>query len=176
MHRVKLLFIMTVICFAVIGCQKRDEASENEATLEAADIAKALGMNWWQVRLPADLDPNDFITVTYEHPDGSIESQGGSTGWQAGSIVKVLAWSNEDGNKLRYAVLHKDGLLKGSLSIESQMKGVTMTFSRGKILNAGDVLMKFSEKNVLASSEIHPGEIGLILHVNKNKYKFPPAP
>ena len=176
MYRLKLLFIVTVIFFTVTGCEKRDEIAEKETTLEAADIAKALGMNWWQIRLPADLDPNDFVTLTYKHPDGSIESQGGSNKWQAGSIVKVLVWSNEDSNKLRYAVLHKDSILKGSLAMKSQMKCVCMTFARGKILNAGDVLMKFSEQNVLASSEIRPGEIGLILHINRKYFMGKLAP
>jgi len=169
MDKQKLLCItMTFICLAFIGCHKRDAAVEEETELKASDVAQALGMNWWFVQLPADLDPNDFVGVTYKHPDGSIERPGGSNNWQAGSTAKVMVWPNEDSTLLRYAVFNATHTLIGSLRKKTTMTGPCMPLSNGEKLNAGDVLMKFGEQSVVASPEVLPGEIGLILHVKKS--------
>jgi len=159
---------MTFICLAVIGCHEHNPAAEEETELKASDIAQALGMNWWLVQLPADLDPNDMVGVTYKHPDGSIERPSGSSNWKAGTIVKVMVWPSEDNTQLRYAVFNATGHLRASLHKKTTMTGPYMPLSQGKKLNAGDVLMKFGEQSVVASPEVLPGEIGLILHVKKS--------
>jgi len=168
MDRQKLLCIMmTLICFAGVGCHKHNPAAEEETELKASDVAQALGMNWWLVQLPADLDPNDLVGVTYKHPDGSIERLSGSTNWQAAATVKVMVWPSEDNTQLRYAVFNATGTLRASLNKKTAMTGPCMPLSQGTKLNAGDVLMKFGEQSVLGSPEVRPGEIGLILHVKK---------
>lgn len=168
MHKLKLLLTMTLICFFVFGCKERDKSVEIDTVVDATDIAHALGMNWWKVRLPSDLDPNDFVTVTYKYPDGSIESQGASSNWQAGSIVKVMVWPSEDSTRLRYSLFHKENSLRGDLVRKPNKSGPSMSFSNGKTVNAEEVLMKFSEKSCIATSDVRPGEIGLILHVDKD--------
>jgi hypothetical protein len=167
MHKLKLFLTMSLICFVVFGCKERDESAEIHTVLSATDIAYALGMNWWTVRLPSDLDPNDFVTVTYKHPDGSIESQGGSSNWQAGAIVKVMVWPSADGTRLRYSLLHEKNSLRGNLITKPGKSGTSLGFSKGKMVKVGDVLMKFSEKSCIATSDVRPDEIGLILHVDR---------
>lgn len=168
MDRSKILLMTTFMCLAIVGCQKRDEIAEDKPELKASDIAQALGMNWWAVQLPADLDPNDLVGVTYKQPDGSIESQGGSTNWKAGTIVKVFVWESDDSARLQYSVFNESGTLRGSLPKKSNMTGPCAPFSQGKLFHAGDVLMKFCERSLMVTSDVRPGELGLILHITKS--------
>jgi serine/threonine protein kinase len=132
----------------------------------ALGALQAFGMKWWEVQLPADLDPHDLVDVAYKHSDGSIENGSGRSNWKAGTTVKVFVWDSDDGTRLRYAVFNETGAVRGTLRKSSNMTLASL-FSDGERVHAGDVLMKFSDDSLAASSDVRPGEVGLILHVTK---------
>ncbi len=170
MNKLILLCLISIICIYSIGCQEREEADEKTA-LQALDVAAALGMDWWFVELPDNLGSKDYVGLAYKQPDGSIEWQGGMNTSKWGSIVKVFLWKSEDNTRFQYAILCDAGTIRGSLEKKTIMTNSSMPLFKGKKVNAGDVLMKFYDKSVTASSEIQPGELGLILHIKKSDEK-----
>lgn len=168
----RVLLTVTFICFATFGCKDRagglGVATKDAQELEAADVAKALGMSYWQVKLPTDLKQSDLLGVTYKHSDGTIDGMGGSTGWEAGSVVKVMVWPADDSAGFRYSVIHARNAMRGELRENEEYKGISMQLSEGKVVDAEDVLMKFSKSSCIAvPTEVRPGELGVILHVDK---------
>jgi len=167
MPRLGLPLITTLLCLCVLGCQDRDKAAESSSALEAAEVARALGMNWWTVQLPADLKSNDYVGLAYKLPDGSVE-RGGNSVWKAGATVKVVVWSwNADANKLlRYAILGEgQGKYIGYMPLKA---GDSITFSNSKVLKSEDLFMKIGDQGLSESPEVGPDEIGLMLHVERH--------
>ena len=145
MQRVKQFLTIILICFLTTGCQEKiDDTAKDVYELTATDIAYALGMKCWRVRLPEDLGPADMVSVTFKYPDGSIENRGGVFGpWKAGEVIKIIVWNSADGERLIYTI--PEGGVKSSLQKKSEMKGGTQYFSEGKVVNPGILTKKCSE-------------------------------
>ena len=134
----------------------------------SSDISRALGMTWWNVRLPRDLKRTDYVGLAYKLPDGSsVEGSGSSTGWKAGTVVKVAVWDTADQKTLRYAIFRGGRTVRGRL--EKKPSG-SLEVWREAMPTAGDVLMKFGDQAVSNSPEVGAGEVGLVLHVSRRKY------
>jgi hypothetical protein len=167
MQRAKQFLTIILICLFAVGCQKKiDDTAKDVYELTTTDIAYALGMKCWRVQLPEDLGPADMVSVAFKHPDGSIENRGGASGpWKAGEVIRIIAWDSEDGERLIYTI--PEGGVKSSVKKKTEMKGGTQYFSQGKIVNPGDVLMMFTANSSMEGPALRPGDIGLIVHVEK---------
>lgn len=65
-------------------------------------------------------------------------------------------------------MIHEKNVLTGELREKEEYNGLSIDLSAGKVVDAGDVLMKFSEGSCSAdSSEVRVGELGVILYVDK---------
>lgn len=164
MLRLKVLLITTLVGLCIFGCQDRDKAEGSPSELEAADVARALGMNWWTVQLPADLKPTDYVGLAYKLPDGSVE-RGGNSVWKAGAKVKVVVWNADGERTLRYAIFGAGKSYRGSVPGKA---GDFITFSNTKVLKPDNLLMKLGDHGLSESPDVGPDEIGLILHIERH--------
>lgn len=162
----RLIQMFMILMVALAGCH--DPTDSEEATVEqppaltTEDITKVLKMNVWQVRLPDDYSLYDYIGLTLKDANGFVGGRGGSSGWQAGSIVHVAIWPSYDGQRLNYVIFNSelsahDGLKKGN-------KRISSILSQDKIVNTGDVLMTLSSEPAFESDE---KELEVILYVEK---------
>ena len=167
MQKTKFILSFILVCLFALGCQeKKDDADQDVYKLTAKDIAYALGMKCWRVRLPEHLGPDDLVSVTFKHPDGTIEKHGRTSGpWKAGEVIKVIIWDSEDGERLIYTI--PEGGIKSSLKKKTGMKGGTHFLSQDKIINTGDVFMMFTDNSSSEGMNLRPGDMGLIVHVEK---------
>ena len=92
MQKTNFILSVILVCLFALGCQeKKDDTDQDVYELTAKDIAYALGMKCWRVRLPENLGPDDFVSVTFKHPDATIEKHGRTSGhWNAGEVIRVM--------------------------------------------------------------------------------------
>ena len=171
MHRLKIILFITLLCLVNLGCEEHDEHEDigGNRDLTVADIASALDMKFWNVRLPEDHGPDDVVSFACKYSDGRIVSQGGSSSseWEGGTILKVIVWGGEDGKQLKYMFKSNGGMIKSSFDMTDEMPGSTSSFSIGKTVDPGDLLMKFAKNSSLGGRDIRPGDLGLIVHIEK---------
>ena len=146
-----------------------DSALEREApTLTAEDVARALGMNWWEVALPDDLPPKSRIGLIVKDADGSIihKTLGFWARWLPGSRFKVIVWESSDRMSFNYAVMDSKTRFSGpSIPKTEAMQGAARSISERK-REMGDLLMKYwTIGGSGGTEELRRGDIGLSLDI-----------
>ena len=169
---VTISFLAAIIGLA--GCGHDWSEQESQSSLDAVDLARAQGMTWWQVQLPPDLEEDDTIAVAWKTADGEVTSDSGSTGWNAGSVVKVIVWPSENREKLKFAILAQngDGVLRGEM--KNRLQSVSTwcrTKTNERLAKTGVLLLKSNADGgpITMNQELSEGEFGLLLHVIKPK-------
>jgi hypothetical protein len=144
------------------------EEPREAPTLTAEDLARALGMNWWEVTLPDDLPPNSRMGLVVKDADGAIihKTPGFWTRSLPGRRFKVIVWDSSDGMSLNYAAMDSKTRFSGpSIPKTEAMQGAARSISERK-REMGDLLMKYwTIGGSGGTEELRRGDIGLSLDI-----------
>ncbi|AQT67041.1 hypothetical protein STSP2_00180 [Anaerohalosphaera lusitana] len=163
MGRCYLVMFMALGMLALAGCEK-DSGNSGQVELSGNDVARALGMNAWEVTLPADHDKDATVGLKLKYPDGSVKRLSGVGSVSPGTVCKIVVWRSDD--KLKCALLtdrhstRSDGM--EMQEIVGDFRGAMLFEAERKL---GDMLMKWGNDKVLSSSTVNEGEVALIFDV-----------
>jgi len=152
-----------VLLFASVflhGCDRSDAVSADE-------LARAMGIQTWQVRLPSDLPPDASVGLALLRDDGSRVTGGGIGGFKPHDLVTVFLWEIEKENQtMRYAIVTNEAAARGLLYADVHAN-ITTDFNPGRIRQANEFLLKGSEtEKVTSDANLKKGEWGVALVVH----------
>jgi hypothetical protein len=149
-------------------------AADNAAPLTADDLAEALGMHWWAVRLPDNFKPGDTIGIQWISSDGAGITGSSATmvntSLVAGAIVKIYCHDQPGGPALE--IKSPNGELNTTFPAISLNAAALGGLPNGASANNGDILLKLVKRapdgslTVAPGNTLNPGDIGLRLVVH----------
>ncbi len=154
----KILAILSLPFLASLAWVGADE-------LKASELAKALGVDWWEIEIPAGDKDDVSLAVCIVFSDGRKDVSGAMSGFRAGSKVKLFCWPSEETGKLNVSLVAGTGCLRTSLlNAFGQARISTYAIPAGGTAKIGDLLRKGSATGeVVADQTLREGEFGLMV-------------
>ena len=146
-------------------------AQERRANaLTADDLAVALGVHWWIVKIPSDLSPNVEIRVEVDSADGKmLEGGPGFSAPNLGKEARIYCYEIPGSNQMKVLITTERG--ESSVLLNNYFKGSGYTgAANGAVLSSDDVLLKFDKTkgaHFTGGNELTPGQIGLKVHITR---------
>jgi hypothetical protein len=141
--------------------------------LTADDLAEALGVHWWAVRLPDNFKPGDSILVQWIASDGTgltgCSASMVNTAMTPGAIIKIYCHDQSGGPALE--IKTPNGELNTTFPAISLTAAALGGLPNGAFANNGDILLKVVKRAADGSLTVAPGntlnrgDIGLRLVV-----------
>jgi len=150
-------------------------SADNPATLSADDLAEALGLHWWSVRLPDNFKPGDTIGVQWISSDGTgIPGSSATmvnTSLVPGAIVKIYCRDQPGGPALE--IKSPNGELNTTFPAITLTAAAVAGLPNGALANNGDLLLKLVNRApdgtlaIAPGNTLNPGDIGLrlVIHI-----------
>jgi hypothetical protein len=155
-----LVFILMIFGGRVSAQEQR------VSNLTANDLAEALGVHWWIVKLPDGIGPKDVVGVEAVSADGKVLQGGGGfsgPGSALGREIRIYCYEDKAA-KVTYVQIKTKGGGAG-IPFDDYFKDAGVGgAANGSVLNVGDILIKFDNtKNVsfTGGNELLPGQVGL---------------
>ena len=147
-----------------------EKSAENKFSQEltAKDIAKTLGLNYWNVKIPEALDPNMAIVFYVQKGSEKPKTQGHMWSRHYPNEFKITTLMNTSGQMaLTYLGLK---LTFPKKSIFPNLNG-KMFLKIGKFIKPREIFMKFSSKRAISGgSKLEDWEYGFFYDfVHKDK-------
>ena len=144
--------------------------------LKAADLARAMGVDWWVIELPADQGDTMMLGFCLVFADGRKEGLGTMGGFRAGERVRAFCWPSGEKGKMDLSLLSDAGRSTTTLVPWPVVRISTYAVAVGKTAKPGDLLWKGSTtKEVIADQTLREGDCGLVVLV-KREFVAPPEP
>jgi len=155
-----LLLLTTFACNAPAQERRLDDLTAN-------DLAEALGVHWWIVKVPHPQSPKDSIKVELVSADGKVLPGGGALGGQFdwGGEVRVYCYEELALHQLKVMLKTKDAT-EGGYYFDDYFKSASASggVANGTVVSVADVFMKFNVTKagtLTGGTVLGPGEIGL---------------
>lgn len=152
----------TMIALTLVGilCFPFSAKSEN---LSAKDLARAMGVDWWSVRLPEGDQPL-MLRFVLKNSDGT-KNYSGAMGFPPGITIKVYCWPAEDKEWLKVSITSEKSVMKTMIKNPfSKAKVVAYPVQIGDTTDLGQFLIKGSkEREVTSEQSLKDGEFGLFV-------------
>lgn len=156
--RTFLIFIMIPI-IALSGC--RQDRKHKNAQLTTADIAVALQMKWWCLKVPAGMETKP-LGVGIKNGSEKIKSFGGVSGIKEG-VYKVIVWG-WDKEFISYTIIGAHVSMTGTLlnpDVPNKNTGVVSTsIPNGQIIVPDQTFYVKGAENVSLTPPVSTGKIG----------------
>lgn len=165
MANMRFLFSGTLALMLLLALCGHASAQERRVSdLTANDLAEALGVHWWIVKLPEDIGPKDMVGVESVSSDGKVlQGGGGFSGPGAALGREIRIYCYEDKAAKQSYVLIKTKAGEAGVPFDDYFKyGGIGGAANGAVLNVGDILLKFSKQgSFTGGNEMLPGQVGL---------------
>jgi hypothetical protein len=163
------LFLLLILITS-LSAQAEDFGSQ----LTAGDLAKVLGMYWWNVQIPTDLGPKDSVQVAFVNAHGRQIASGvsispGPANIGLGQVLRIFCWEDKK-TRETLTCLEVAGGAGTCPTHDFFRQGAFSPYPTGSTLKPNDVLLKFhaspkSAPSFSGGNGVASGEIGLELVV-----------
>ena len=139
------------------------------AELSASELAQALGVDWWEVRLPGAQSDQFMVGVQLDFGDGRKPLSTGKSNFIGGSKIKVFRQYIRDSEQMYVAVVSEKGHTSATLPklFSGMYIGLVPVGSTAK---PGEYLCKTSKETtgfIESSQSLGPNECALKVVVQK---------
>src|SRR5450755_2767717 len=92
----RTLLLLVALIFVTVGLDQKMNAQEaRPQDLTANDLAEALSVHWWTVKLPPHLGPKAMVGVEAITADGKkLDGGGGFSGGDLGDKMRIYVWED----------------------------------------------------------------------------------
>ncbi len=135
----------------------------NGADLTTAELAGALNVRWWDLKIPEDVNPDAVVGIAFYNEKGILRRTGGSTGWKPNSRVKVFLMGLDE-EKLRYAFIGSGHDTNGTIRNKLFDLGdspATSFIGNGSTISPNQILVRRGQELYAHDSQLRVGEIGI---------------
>lgn len=157
---------LAILCsFILASCNQKEPVSPIKVGSEtaevsgvsASDIAEALGMKSFPVRIEKD----GSYGLSFKH-SGGYEGTG-YTNFRSGDVLKIIYWI--EGDFVKYLIKTGDRRFSGSLSVKNPSPFRSMgSPEAGRVYKAGEIILKWSvNSSSNGNDRVEEGELGLVL-------------
>lgn len=140
------------------------------AELSAPELAQALGVDWWEVRLPGAQSDQFMVGLQLDFGDGRKPLTTGESNFTGGSKIKVFRQSIPNSEQMYVALISEKGKTL-STTLPKLFSGMYIGIAPvGSTTNPGEYLCKGSKKttgHIESSQSLGPNECGLKVVVQK---------
>jgi hypothetical protein len=157
----------------VVG-QSLNAQELHPSDLTANDLAEALSVHWWTVKLPHDLKPKDMVGVEAISSDGKrLEGSGGfsaQTGVPIGDTMRIYCWEDKASHLTNIVMKTSCGTF--TMFLKDYFKGAALAAQpNGAVLNVGDILLNFdsSKSPSFSGVNLSKGQVGLRVVITPHK-------
>ena len=140
------------------------------AELSASELAQALGVDWWEVRLPGAQSEQFMVSFQLDFGDGRKPFSTGGSNFMGGSKIKVFRQFIPNSDKMYLAVISD----KGGPTMSTMPKLFSGMYiglvSVGSTAKPGEYLCKASKETtgyIESSQSLGPNECALKVVVQK---------
>ena len=158
---------LTVLSITFLALAGRLNAGE----LNAADLARALGVDWWTVEVPKGDGDTVSLGFCMVFSDGRKEMSGTMSGFRPGTRIRAFCWPSDRPGMLNVSLISgTGGRLATSLRDPFGQGGSIMTYAVpvGGIAKTGEILRKGSTAAQIASDQtLKDGDFGLMVVVGR---------
>ncbi len=161
--------IVVVVLMAVFWLGMKAQEHRGQHHLTANDLAEALAIHWWIVKLPPNLGPKDMVGVELVSSDGKrLAGGGGFSGGKIGPEIKIYCWEDEAANVAKVAI-NTLGQGSGTMMVTNYFKNAAVGgASNGTVLNVGDNLLIFDQSTTPSfNGTMQNGQVGLRVAITK---------
>jgi hypothetical protein len=144
------------------------------SNLTANELAEALDIHWWVVKIPSNLGPKDSVGISLVSSDGkevavgtSISSGPGKI--KLGELAKIFCWEEKASGHMKLK-LEVAGTVGSSYAQDYFNNAACGGPENGSVLNPGDILLKFDSSkspSITGGNALLPGQFGLKVVINR---------
>ncbi len=155
------LILLMIPVMVLAGC--RQEKKQDNSKLTTSDIATALQMKWWCLKVPAGMETK-CLGIGIKNGSEKIKSFGGMSGLKEG-VCKVIVWGWDKEN-LSYSIIANNGssVIGGVLNPQFPDKNQCVTsiaIPDGQIIKPDETFyVKSSKHSVSLAEKITADKIG----------------
>ena len=146
------LILLMIPVMVLAGC--RQEKKQDNSQLTTSDIATALQMKWWCLKVPAGMETKN-LGIGIKNGSEKIKSFGGMGGLKEG-IYKVIVWG-WDKEKLSFAIITNNGNMIGGVlnpDISGQnLPVISIAIPDGQLIKPDETFYVKSSKNSVSLAE-----------------------
>jgi hypothetical protein len=166
--------LLAIAAWACVALHGTAFAGDIPVSLTADELAEALGVHWWAVRLPDNFKPGDSIGVQWISSDSTAVTGCSvtmvNTSMVPGAIVKIYCHDQPGGPAL---TIHSPfGVANTTFPAISLTAAALGGLANGAFANNGDILLKVVNRapdgslTVAPGNTLNPGDIGLRLVIH----------
>jgi hypothetical protein len=160
----KLLLVPFLLITAGFGARLNAQEA-HPSDLTANDLAEALSIHWWTIKLPPHLGPKAEVGVGAMTSDGKkLEGGGGFSGGNLGDKLRVYCWEDSTAHLMKVVIKLENGNMSGMYLKDYFKDAAVGGPSNGAVLNVGDSLIKFDASkspSMVGGNAMLPGQTGL---------------
>ena len=162
----KIFQLLFLVCVLLTGCSEREVAP----ALSALDLAKSMNLNWWEIKLPSEINHGDNLVLYFVNASGEEvgSSQNKTIHLSSGEFVKIMMHpekSDPFGEVVGYTITMTDsaGVQSGTLRNPLISKGLNCSSTgSGQRYEIGDMLMIFApSESIVSAGKLTGSQIGL---------------